>query len=194
MKLIIIESGDQLGKNSLIEGLCKHFNYDNITIRHFGKPPTNLTSEETLDYQFNCFYNEGNFVQSIRDRFKKYDYYNETIIWNRSHLGEYVYGQMFRNADPNFLKTKLLFFEKHFLDFENIYLILLTADPEFFLGKEDGNSFSKTLIEKTKELELFNEAFEFSLIENKLHYKVNYENGKFRKKQEILNDVINFIK
>ena len=35
MKLLIIEGGDQLGKSSLIKGLCEHFNYDNVTIRHF---------------------------------------------------------------------------------------------------------------------------------------------------------------
>ena len=192
MKLLICEGGDGLGKNSLIEGLCKYFNYDNITIRHFGKPPKDLNPEEVLDFQFRSFYNEGNFVEHIYDRFKKHDYYDETVIWNRSHLGEYVYGQMFRNADPNFLKTKLLFFEKFFLDSKDIYLITLTSDPKFFLEKEDGQSFSKNLEQKTKELELFKEAHEFSTIDKKLLVKVD-KDEKFRCKEDILDEVINFI-
>ena len=196
MKLILLEGGDNLGKNSLIEGLCKHFNYDNISIRHFGKPPTGLSSIEVLDFQFKCFYNEGNFVQHIVDRFneiKKHRYYSETIIWNRSHLGEYIYGSLFRNANPEVLKAKLLFFEKHFLDYKNVYLITLTSDPEFFLSKEDGNSFSKNLEQKTKELSLFLEAHEFSSIKNKLLVKVDMK-GIFRSKENILQETLEFIK
>ena len=66
MKLIIIEGGDRLGKTSLIKGLCEYFNYDNITIRHFGKPPMNLSSEDVLDFQFKCFNYEGNLMHEIK--------------------------------------------------------------------------------------------------------------------------------
>jgi thymidylate kinase len=201
MKLIILEGGDRLGKSTLIKGLCEHYNYDNVIIRHFGKPPKGMSPQETLTFQFKCFTNEARLVHDIKRAFAytKYNYYEDIVIWNRAHLGEYVYSQMFRNGNPKELKEKLLFFEHfHFGIHEHeklqVYLILLTADPIFFLQKEDGNSFSKTLVEKTKELELFDKAFEFSLIENKLRYKVNNENGEFRSKQEILDDVLNFIK
>jgi thymidylate kinase len=52
MKLIIIEGGDRLGKSTIITGLCKYFNYDNVTVRHFGKPPKGLSPKEVLDFQF----------------------------------------------------------------------------------------------------------------------------------------------
>jgi thymidylate kinase len=200
MKLILLEGGDRLGKSSLIEGLCKYFNFDNVIIRHFGKPPEGLSPKEVLDYQFKCFNNEAQLVHEIKRLFHytKYSYYNDIIIWNRAHLGEYVYSQMFRNGDPKELKEKLLFWEKFNLNYKNepyfqVYLITLIADPEFFLSREDGNSFSKCLEEKTKELELFKEAHNFSVIENKLLVKVDKER-QFRTKEEILNEVINFIK
>lgn len=202
MKLIILEGGDRLGKSTLIEGLCKHFNYDNVSIRHFGKPPKNLNAKEVLDFQFEAFRNEMGLFKHmyVHSLFDKYNYYPETMIWNRSHLGEYVYSQMFRGGDPKVLKEKLIKYEEGFISHE-VYLITLTADPYFFLLKEDGNSFSKNLEDKSRELELFKEAHDFSIIANKKIIKVDQEfnDGEikgiklFRPKQEILNEVINFI-
>ena len=68
------------------------------------------------------------------------------------------------------IKNKILALEHYYLtnnSWLDIYLITLTSNPEFFLKQEDGQSFSKTLEEKTKELSLFLEAFNFSLIKNK---------------------------
>lgn len=204
MKLIILEGGDQLGKSTLIEGLCKYFNYDNITVRHFGKPPKGMTPKEVLDFQFKCFQKEKDLFNKIfvSERRDNYRYYPEIMIWNRSHLGEYVYSQMFRDGDAKLLKEKLLQFEVGFIG-HKVYLITLTADPEFFLSKEDGNSFSNKLEDKTKELELFKEAHDFSIIANKLIVKVDqsaniiskeFTDYIFRPKEDILNEVIEFIK
>lgn len=193
MKLIVIEGGDRLGKNSLIKGLCEYFNYDNVTIRHFGKPPKRILLENVLDFQFQCFDHEANLVSQIRNYESSDRYYDETVIWNRSHLGEYTYSQLFRGANPDLVKIRLQEFEAYKLTNSNIYLITLTADPDFFFKKEDGNSFSQSMAEKAIELELFKEAHEFSLIKNKLLIKVD-KDGEFRGKQEILDEVIEFIK
>jgi len=215
MKFIIFEGGDRLGKSTFIEGLCKHYNYDNVTIRHFGKPPKGMTPEEVLDFQFKAFDKEMElFYQIYRNgTYDKYHYYPEILIWNRSHLGEYVYSQMFRGGKPEVLKNMLLEYERGFIS-HKVYLITLTADPEFFYSKEDGNSFSNKLEDKTKELELFKEAHDFSIISNKLLVKVdqtivttdesieflktkgikiNKYLNIFRPKEELLNEVIQFI-
>jgi len=193
MKLIILEGGDNLGKSTLIEGICRHFNYDNVIIRHFGKPPKNLSPQDSLNFQFNAFDNEYRLVEAISKH--KSSYYEDIVIWNRAHLGEYVYAQMFRGADPKDIKSKLLDWEEFMLlsnEFD-IYLITLTADPEFFFNNEDGNSFSKSLEEKTTELNLFKQAHYFSLIPNKVMIKVD-KDGKFKSKRTILNYVLKFIK
>jgi thymidylate kinase len=199
MKLILIEGVDQCGKNTLIEGLCKHFNYDNVTIRHFSKPPKGLTTREAVDFQFKCFTNEAELVHQIKQKFlyTRYHYYDDVIIWNRSHLGEFVHGQLFRNEDPKEIKDKLLFFENfyfyvHEQNIIDTYLITMIADPEFLLSKEDGNSFSKDLEQKTKELELFKEAHNFSLIKKKIMIKVD-KNEKFRSKEIILRETLTFL-
>ena len=198
MKLLIIEGPDRCGKSSLIKGICEYYNYDNISIRHFGKPPKSLLGEAALSYQLNAFYKEAElFSKSLQLLSDYYSYYENTFIWNRSHLGEYIYGPMFRNANmtdySNVVKNSLSLFEKkYFSTLKNVYLITLVADPKFNLSKEDGNSFSQTLEQKTKEIELFKEAHEFSIIHPKLLLKVD-ENGAFRPKEDILNEVLEFI-
>jgi thymidylate kinase len=197
MKLLIIEGGDNLGKSLLIKSLCEHFNYDNVTIRHFGKPPKGMSKPETLAFQFQCFNNEAELYKQIKELFSysKYNYYDNVVIWNRSHCGEFVYGQMFRDVNPQLLKDLLSYYEKFTLDClndKNIYLITLTADPEFFLSKEDGQSFSKNLEEKTRELELFKEAHEISLIKNKKIIKVD-QNNQFKLKEDIFQEALTFI-
>lgn len=197
MKLIICEGGDSLGKNSLIKGLCKHYNYDNVTIRHFGKPPKELSSDKVLHFQFQCFNEEAELYHYIKEVSEtKHSYFENIIIWNRSYLGEYIYGSMFRNKNIDLLKNLLEYYEKFSLKClydNNIFLVSLTADPKFFFNKEDGQSFSQTLKEKTKELELFKEVHELSLIKNKKMIKVD-NNGQFRKKDEILKEVLEFLK
>ena len=208
-KLIIVESGDRLGKGSLIKGLCEYYDYKNITLRHCDKPPKNLSSKETLSFQFECFKQEFDLITYIGQLNDKLCYHDNIIIYDRFYLGEYVYGYLFRNNDSKEIKDKINILERYYLDPNKIkvYLITLTADPEFFLSREDGQSFSKNLEQKTKELELFKEVHELSLIKNKLLVKVD-ETAEtptgsgwimqlpniFRPKEDILNEVINFIK
>jgi len=194
MKHIIIEGGDRLGKDTLLRNLCNHFNYNNITIRHFDKPPKGMSPKETLDFQFEVFYKEMLFVDHINDIMDgdKWGYHDNVVIWNRSHLGEYVYSQMFRGISRKDVATRLKLFEERNLS-STQYLITLTASPKFFLDQEDGESFSQDLDQKTRELQLFKEAHALSLILNKKLIKVNQGNG-YRGKEVILNEVLEFIK
>ena len=194
MKHIIFEGGDNLGKDTLIKGVCEYFNYDNLTIRHFGKPPKGLAPKETLDFQFDVFYKEMLFKDYITDNIDgdEFGYYPNTLIWNRSHLGEYVYSQMFRGITKREIKEKIRIFEERNVS-SQMYLITLTADPVFFLSKEDGHSFSQDLEQKTRELELFKEAHNLSIIPNKKLLRVD-RHGQFKSKETLLFDVLDFLK
>jgi len=191
-KLIIVEGSDRLGKGSLIKRLCEYYDYKNVTIRHCDKPPKNLSQKEVLNFQFKCFNQEKTLIYDIINMNNKFYYHDNIIIYDRFYLGEYVYSQMFREGDPKILKEKLIKFEEDFLS-HDVTLITLTADPKFSLNIEDGQSFSQSLEEKTKEINLFKEAHDFSLIKSKLYVKVDNGNNQFRGKKEIFNEVINFI-
>jgi thymidylate kinase len=193
MKHIIIEGGDRLGKDTLIKNLCNHFQYRNVTIRHFDKPPKGMNPKETLDFQFSVFYKEFEFARQMHEflDLDSYGYHENIIIWNRAHLGEYVYSQMFRGVSRRDVASRIKTLEERNLR-DNQYLITLTASPKFFLDQEDGESFSQNLDQKTKELQLFKEIHALSLIEHKKLIKVN-EGSNYRGKEEIFNEVLKFI-
>jgi len=192
MKHIIICGIDRCGKNSLIKGICDHYNYNGVHIRHFDKPPKTLTSVQAFEFQKNTFSKEGNFIECISNLEKDQYYYHENVlIWNRSPYGEYVYGQMFRKLEKKVIIKYIRTYDNFYLYHDNTYFIMLTADPEFCLKQEDGNSFSKTIEQKTKEISLFNEVFELSSL-NKLKIKVN-DGDNYISKETILNNTLNFI-
>jgi thymidylate kinase len=194
MKLIICEGTDVIGKNTLIEGICDHYEYDNIMVRHFAKPPKDLDGKEALDFQMLTFICENNLLKHISERDKEiYSYHESIVIYNRSYLGEYVYGQMFRNISKEELEKKITNFEEYFISNYDPKLVMLTADPSFCLEREDGHSFSQTLEQKTREIELFDEVYDLSSIKDKLKIKVDDLDG-FIPKEKILKQVTKFLK
>jgi len=191
MKLLILESVDCLGKNSLIKSICDYFEYDNVSIRHFSAPLKELNNNDKLNRQFVSFLYEADLLDKLKDC--EYYYYENIIIYNRSYLGEYVYSQMFRGVEKNNISDLILEFESEKILKYNPKLIMLTATPEFCLEKEDGKSFSQNLEQKKKELELFDEVFELTKIKDKLKIKVD-NFGRYIPKEDIKNEVIKFIK
>ena len=193
MKHIIIEGIDQTGKSTLIKSLCEHFNYDNLTIRHFSKPPKNF--KNPLEYQKACFLNEKDLLNQLLKNESNGAYFENILIWNRSYLGEFVHGHLHRGYSKKELKEEIINFEKYFMIDHQSHLILLLADSEFCMAKEDGNSLSKNIIQKTLEIELFKEIYNESLISNKKIIYVNQPNTiLFKDKNKILLEVLNFIK
>lgn len=187
MKLIIIEGTDRCGKDTLIESLSQDYTH-NIK-RHWGYP-IGETNEEKTAYQLNFFnweFQLYSILQTARNDIND----NSAIIWNRSHIGEFVYGTIYRNSNP---ETWVMDLEKKFFfDLaDNIYLVYLHADPEFIVSQDDGQSYSARLEDKKLEDSKFFAACEASSIQKKLYLKVN-EGTKYKSQQDILNTVINFI-
>jgi thymidylate kinase len=194
MKTIIIEGTDRTGKSSLIKGICDYYEYDNVIVRHCGKPPKHIPKDAVYQWQMSCFIKEGNLAaQVLLSEFNEHKYYENKIIYNRYYLGEYVYGIMFRDYKKEFISHRLNEFEKQFIDQQDTYLITMAGDPVFLLSQEDGNSFSQNIDQKTQEIELFKEIHEKSIIENKLFLKVDNGIGEYLPKQQLLDTTLNFI-
>ncbi|MEG1009388.1 MAG: hypothetical protein RSE41_05375 [Clostridia bacterium] len=195
MKLIVIEGTDRTGKSTLIKKLCEHYNYDNVTIRHFGKPKvtegTNVKYLQSAIFKFEC-----ELVKRIKDIeiLENKNYFENVIIWNRSHFGEYIYGQLYRNytrEEAYEIVSNINVILKH-VNVDSLHIIHLYGDPEFIIKNEDGQSFGKTVEDKEKELKLFFEIFNRQLVFNINHIKVN-DGDSFKSKQEIFNEVLNII-
>ena len=188
MKLVIVEGLDRCGKDTLINHISSI--HSNIIKRHWSFPKGN-TDEEKTSYQKEQFDNEFNlwaFFKSRGARFKE----NLVMIWNRSHLGELVYGSLYRNSKPEEWVINLEY-EFDLGEDSDVYLIYLYADPEFLVTVEDGKSYSSKLEDKKKEMILFEKAINSSTIKNKLILKVNDDFGNYKSQEDIHKQVVSFI-
>ena len=187
MKLIIIEGTDNTGKDTLISKILEK--YPTATVIHCGKPITKKYSSKEQDELFRIY--AENIVEG------KYDN-THVIIMNRSHIGEYVYGVLYRNRSKDevgemiFNVNDILSYRK---DLEIRYIQLLSKSENLLRNNEDGKSLSNGNVEKIlKEAEQFEEIFNMINIsdnEKKLIY-VN-DGDKFRSREDIFNEAFRFI-
>jgi hypothetical protein len=183
MKLIIFEATDRCGKDTYIEKLTQGLR--NYTIRHWSFPQ-GYTNEDKTQWQINSFHDEFGHYLWLRTKFA-----NHTLFWNRAHLGELVYGTLFRDSNPTAWVPQLETSYGMNND-PDVYLVHLTADPEFVAAKDDGKSYSAKIETKIKEVEAFTEAVNNSKIQNKITIKVN-DGDNYRDLQTVLNEIRGFI-
>jgi len=192
VKLLIIEGTDRCGKNTLIENLIPYC--QNTIITHFSTPEGVTDTEKKL-FQQTSFEEEFKkaefFLNSKLFKTPKKDKMN-LFIWNRAHLGEFVYGKLYRETNPEEWVMNLE--ESYGFDVnENVYLLLLTASPEFLAKHDDGLSFDSSIEARKMELINFRNAFQESKIVKKLELQVE-KNGYYRDEKEITEQVLKFIK
>ena len=187
MKLIIIEGTDNTGKDTLISKILEK--YPTATIIHCGKPLTKKYSSNEQDELFKLYAN--NIVN------KKYDN-THVIIMNRSHIGEYVYGVLYRNRSKDEVGemiidiNKILYSRK---DLEIRYIQLLSNSENLLRNNEDGKSLSNGNAEKIlKEAHQFEEIFNLINIDDKCKKLIYVNEGdSFRSREDIFNEAWRFI-
>lgn len=187
MKLIIVEGTDRTGKDTI----CQHIKgmADSYVYRHWGFPEGESNADK-IKYQQYSFKKEFDLHRTL----KNVPYFskpNDMIIWNRAHLGEVVYGTLYREYDPESWIYNLESLYAFDQDLE-IFLILLEGDAEFIVNNDDGKSFSNDIIQKKTEIALFNKAFDNSIIQNKIKVKVN-EGNAYRDRADIRKEITSFI-
>lgn len=165
---IIIDGIDRCGKSTLINSILKH--YGPHLVIHCSSPPKGL--ETPAEYQELFF----------KKCFRVLNGHFNDVIFDRCHLGEYIYGPLYRKTDPNFIFN----IEKlHPKACEDTVLVLLYTD-DFSIMKDDGLSFNFDAREK--EQSLFLEAFQKSKIANKIKIRVD-ENGTYKKAENVFNEL-----
>ena len=183
MKLIIFEGMDRCGKDSYIQKLSEGLR--NYSIRHWSFPQGKNNDEKTK-WQISTFHNE--FAHFI---FLRANFHNHVLFWNRAHLGELVYGKIYRDSNPDTWVPQLE--RSYSLDKDpEIFLIHLTADAEFIVKRDDGLSYSDQIDKKVEEIAAFQKAVDESKIINKITIKVN-DQDQYRNFDEILQEIRSFI-
>ena len=187
MKIIIIEGPDNTGKNTLIHDLLEKNEITKVIHCSTPKP-----SSDPLFQQTKYFVKLAN--ECINESSN-----TDVIVFNRYYQGEYVYGQIYRNEDPQQILTMIGYLETKFgyelsEDTEIYYVQLLSSDPEMLIKMDDGKSLSQANKDKIqREIDLFTEVFNKSIVQKKKIIYVN-DGDHFRSREDILlefNDFIN---
>lgn len=196
MKLIIIEGIDRAGKDSVIEKLGVNKNPYSV-MRHFLAPIGENKDDKRL-YAMHEIAKEMSLSENNRNK----EIFNQSIgnfpepfwVWNRGHLGEYVYGQLYRELTFDDVAYIWDLENLYGFDYKNdIYLIMMYAsNVDFICKNDDGNSLSSDVNMKIKEIKYFSEAYKLSNIKNKIAVNVTNENG-YRDKDEIFNEISEFL-
>ena len=184
MKVIIIEGGDNTGKDTLINNICKQF--VNPLVIHCGKPISSYWEAARIE-QRKLF---SDYVKNIKNN--EYDNMCDVVIFNRAWYGEYVYGSLYRNRDKNEVREDIHEYEKELFESNVYYIQLICTSTELLKRNDDGLSISNKIDSFIKENELFKEIFDSSLLNIKKLVQVN--NGdEFRSREDILHEVLLFL-
>jgi thymidylate kinase len=193
--IYIVEGLDRLGKGTLIQGIQNQFGFYQVI--HFSKPQ--VLDKYRVESSTATGVAYGDFRADVLYRYQRDSFKNMfrmmmsnvpsvKIIFDRAHLGEAVYSNMYRGYDGNYVFD----IEREYaadMAF-NVRLILLTE--AFETSKhfvEDGESFDPT--KREEEQMLFLNAFAKSIIPDKRIICVTDKStGQFRNKQEILQEAI----
>lgn len=161
-KVIIFEGLDRVGKTSQIKLLLKYL-LDNPTyVIHFSGIPgiEPATSRKYSEIMYDDMFN---LIRDANDN-------NRNLIFDRSHLGEYVYSPIYRKYSGEFIFD----IEKKHVDvIKNVHLFVLIDTPANLLEREDGNSFTLDINKKQHEIDLFKEAFDKTNIRHKYLIDIN---------------------
>ncbi len=162
MKVLIFEGPDNLGKSTIIRQFEKTYQsrYD-IHKFHCTGPVLDNPDEDPFDAQ--C----RQFRALVTDLLQLNESDTDTLaIIDRSWIGEYVYGQIYRNGNPDKIMQMINTCNLQLSDagIQTVY-VRLTATPGFIIAHDDNLSFTsgydpeKRLTAVTKENTLFEEAY-----------------------------------
>jgi len=174
MTVFIFEGPDNLGKSTIIKSLVNEYkDVRDICMIHFTGPHCE-NGEDPFEYQKRTFFAKVKKIITISQYNKLIGKQNDDIIiLDRSWIGEYVYGQIYRNGNADKI-INMINDCNAMLSREDIKLVFvrLDATPEFVIYHDDNKSFtsdydeSKRLATVTKEIKLFKEAFDKIAIDN----------------------------
>ena len=169
----IIEGLDRLGKSSLIQGIIKHFGYHHII--HYSKPIKTSVYDGDFQYQYKSFQYGFDLLKQPKI----------PVIFDRFHLGETVYSNIYRGYDGGYVFN----LEKDYsaAKMDNVKMILLTSSNLSF-QKDDGDSFDWS--KRAEEQQRFIGAFNKSVMPNKIMVDVHDGNGGYKPYDQILKEAI----
>jgi thymidylate kinase len=158
MSAIIVEGTDKCGKSTCIAHLTSRMGYRSM---HFGKP-MGSNAQERAHFQWGDFQRAFAFMAALQGQPVR-------ICMDRAHLGELVYGPLYRShsgVDLGYIHEL-----ESSAPFDNVLLILLEhGDLDVLRSRDDGLGFNINRL--ADERELFRAAFAASRLKHKVKIDV----------------------
>jgi thymidylate kinase len=168
---IIVEGPDNVGKSTLIQNLKNYYHSMPFHTMHY----SNVRQETPEEVQI---YSKRLYTQMFDIMVNQMKYGNSGIIFDRSHLGEMVYGPIYRGYTGEYV----LDIEKQYMNildvWNNLLLITLVDTPENLIAREDGLSFTTDLGKKQIEIGNFMNAASSSNIKHKILINIQSHDEK----------------
>lgn len=162
MKVVIFEGPDNLGKSTIIREIEKTYKDQYEIHKYHCTGPICTPGEDPFDAQCRQFLKLTSDLLKLNKKNP-----NTMAIIDRSWIGEYVYGQIYRNGTPEKIIRMINGCNKQLADAGIMSVFIqLTASAEFVISHDDNLSFTsgydteKRLATVNKEITLFSEAFE----------------------------------
>ena len=200
MIVLIFEGADNLGKSTIISKLTdKYKGVLDITLMHATSPKCK-DGEDPFEIQKRTFSQAVAKCSTLAMQEHVLTYTNKNLVFmDRSHIGEYVYGQIYRNGDPDKIMEMIKDVHNKHLYFTSV-VVHLEASPEFVIKHDDNNSFTssydseKRLNTVKREIDLFNECFEKLHPFNYMKINVEGEDYNYRNIDDICEEILSKIK
>lgn len=162
--ILIIEGMDRCGKDSLIKHLRANvLTGAKTTMIHCSSPPDKAAKTWAIRH----YYHLLEEVSRLNDT-------GWDIILNRSHLGENVYGPIFRKTEAGWVYD----LDDIFLSDRECLLVTLLDSPERAIARDDGESLSKNVDDIQLISDQFVKVHNESKIKNKVLYNYKTETDK----------------
>lgn len=167
--ILIIEGMDRCGKSTLVEQLRKRYFLNNVRVLvHHSSSPPKVENPNEWEVQHYRQMLDASYMLNYSHDFD--------IIFDRFHLGAIVYGKKYRNADPeDIYGIENMYIHPN----DEIALVLLTDWTHNIMERDDDDSLEDGPSEFDETRVAFEEAFNRSIIPNKLHINI-HENGGFK--------------
>jgi len=176
---IIFEGIDNVGKSTQIKLLQKQLIDKPTHVIHYSAIP-GISPEQSKIYSENLYRDMFDLMHDASHR-------GRNLIFDRSHLGEYVYAPIYRDYSGSYVfEIEQEYMYNPF--FKHLILFVLIDEPQNAIAREDGNSFSTDVSVKQLEIDKFKKAFELSYISNKFLININ---GKSI--EDVHNSILTFL-
>lgn len=162
--IVICEGLDRCGKSTQIEKLQTYFKEKGLetSVMHYAGvdvddcgPFTNPAKEIASRTRYDDMLNIASHQADM----------HHVFIFDRAHLGEYVYSPMYRHYDGGYvfeLETKY----QNLM--EKALLFVFVDSAEHLIARDDGLSLTNDLNKKREEIARFEDAFKLSHIKHKM--------------------------